>query len=77
MPTYKFRDNNTGEEFEKWMYMADREPYLKDNPHITQVPAGMSSISEIGDWKNSKVPHFLKHMHNYRIPKVVDFIQSK
>jgi len=60
MPTYRFKDNNTGEEFERWMYMADREPYLKENPHITQVPTGMYSISEVGDWKNSKVPGSFK-----------------
>ena len=60
MPTYRFKDNNTGEEFEKWMYMAEREPYLKENPHITQVPTGMSSVSEVGDWKNTKVPGSFK-----------------
>ena len=60
MPTYKFKDNNTGEIFEKWMYMSEREPYLAENPHITQVPTGMTSISEVGDWKNSKVPGSFK-----------------
>jgi len=52
MPTYKFKDNNTGEEFEKWMYMADREPYLAANPHITQMPTLLHSVSEIGNWQN-------------------------
>ncbi len=56
MPTYRFRDNNTGEEFDKWMYMAEREPYLSDNPHITQVPTGMNAIGSIGEWKDNKVP---------------------
>jgi hypothetical protein len=37
MPTYRFLDNNTGEEFEEIMAMADREPYLTANPHVTQV----------------------------------------
>jgi len=52
MPTYKFKDNNTGEEFEKWMYMADRKPYLDANPHITQMPTLLNSVSEIGNWQN-------------------------
>ena len=64
MPTYKFRDNTTGEIYEKWMFMADREPYLESNPNVTQVPTGMASISEIGDWKNTKVPGSFKDVLN-------------
>jgi hypothetical protein len=60
MPTYRFKDNNTGEVFDKWMYMAEREPYLEANPNLTQVPAGFTSISEVGDWKNTKVPGSFK-----------------
>jgi hypothetical protein len=52
MPTYKFKDNNTGDEFEKWMYMAEREPYLAANPHITQMPTLLHSVSEVGNWQN-------------------------
>ena len=52
MPTYKFKDNNTGEEFEKWMYMAEREKYLADNPHLTQMPTLLHAVSEIGNWQN-------------------------
>lgn len=37
MPTYRFRDNDTGEEFEKWMLMDERESFLKDNPNIKQL----------------------------------------
>ena len=52
MPTYKFKDNNTGEEFEKWMLMAEREPYLADNPHLTQMPTLLNAVSEVGNWQN-------------------------
>lgn len=52
MPTYKFRDNNTGEVFEKWMYMAEREPYLEANPNITQMPTLLHSVGEVGDFQN-------------------------
>lgn len=48
MPTYKFRDNLTGEEFEKWMYMAEREPFLEANPHLTQVPYAPNAVSGVG-----------------------------
>lgn len=37
MPTYCFRNNETGEVHEEVMKMADREKYLKDNPNFTQV----------------------------------------
>ena len=37
MPTYCFRNNETGEVHEDMMKMDDREKYLKDNPNLTQV----------------------------------------
>jgi len=38
MPTYDFRNNETGEEWEAMMTIADKEVFLKENPHITQIP---------------------------------------
>ena len=38
MPNYTFRNKDgSGEIFEKFLKMADREVYLLDNPHIQQV----------------------------------------
>jgi predicted nucleic acid-binding Zn ribbon protein len=37
MPTYTFINNDTGEEFELFMKMAEQDPYLKDNPHISRT----------------------------------------
>lgn len=37
MPTYSFRDENTLEEFEKTMKNEERELFLEQNPHITQI----------------------------------------
>ena len=37
MPTYCFRNNETGEVHEEMMKMDDREKYLKDHPELTQV----------------------------------------
>lgn len=51
-PTYRFEDTNTGEVFEQWMYMNEREKYLSDNPHLKQIPTGFSPIGEVGDWRN-------------------------
>ena len=37
MPTYCFRNNETGEVHEEIIKMDDREKYLKDHPELTQV----------------------------------------
>jgi L-lysine 2,3-aminomutase len=37
MPTYCFRNNDTGEVHEEMIKMDDREQYLKDHPELTQV----------------------------------------
>ena len=52
MPTYKFKDNVTGEEFEKSMYMAERLPYLEANQQLTQMPSLLHAVSEVGNWQN-------------------------
>ena len=36
MPTYTFRNRETGEEWTDMMSIADREKFLEDNPHIEQ-----------------------------------------
>jgi hypothetical protein len=52
MPTYRFENTETGEIFEKWMYMADKEPYLKENPHIKALIPTQMNVGEVGDWRN-------------------------
>lgn len=37
MPTYTFRNKESGETFDKLMPMAQRESYLQDNPQLEQV----------------------------------------
>lgn len=37
MPLYSIRDNNTGEIVEVNMSIADKQQYLRDNPHLEQV----------------------------------------
>ena len=40
MPLYDFKDTKTGEIFEKFMSIASKEEYLKENPHIEPVMSG-------------------------------------
>ena len=46
MPTYRFRNMNTGKEYDKFMSNNEREKYLKTHPLITQLP---SIVDVVGD----------------------------
>ena len=45
MPTYSFKNTDTGEEFDKFMSISAREEYLKENPHIQ--PRITSSVAVV------------------------------
>jgi hypothetical protein len=68
MPTYKFKDKVTGEVFEKWMYMAQREPFLETNPNLVQVPYVPNTVSEVGDFQNKTDGGWNEVLH--RVSKV-------
>lgn len=48
MPTYNFRDKNSGEEFEIHMRISELDQYKADNPHLeqflTRAPAMTDSV---------------------------------
>lgn len=44
MPTYKFLNNNTGEEYEEFMSISALDKYLEENPHIVQLVNGAPLI---------------------------------
>lgn len=48
MPTYTFRNKETGEYFDQFMGISAREEFLKENPNletvITQAPAFGDSV---------------------------------
>lgn len=48
MPTYAFRNKETGEVLEQFMKMDAREQFLKDNPHLEStvtVPLGLVRVT--------------------------------
>ena len=55
MPTYRFENTETGEIFEKWMYMSDKEPYLKENPNLKPLIPTQMNVGEVGEWQNKLV----------------------
>ena len=44
MPTYAFRNEETGEEHQEFMSISSLDEYLVANPHITQLVNGAPSI---------------------------------
>ena len=46
MPTYNFRNKETGEEFEKFMSISAREQYLSENPHIETMISGAPMVCD-------------------------------
>jgi hypothetical protein len=40
MPTYTFRNKDTGEQFDQFMGISAREDYLKQNPHLETIITG-------------------------------------
>ena len=46
MPTYTFKDNDTGVVYDEFMGMSEKDKYLEDNPHISQVPVMFSYVGD-------------------------------
>jgi hypothetical protein len=44
MPTYRFLNNDTNEEFEDFMSISALSQFLEENPHITQLVNGAPLI---------------------------------
>ena len=45
MPTYVFKDRLTGEQFEKFLSISEKEQFLKDNPDYKSVLTAPNIIS--------------------------------
>ena len=52
MPTYTFKNKDTGETYDKMLKIAEKEQYLKDNPNIQSV---LTAPNFVGD-------HIIKKM---------------
>lgn len=81
MPTYDFRNKETGEVFEKMMKIADKEQYLIDNPHIEQTivtaPA-MCDPTRIGvAKKDTGFKEVLQKIHSRAVGSVLNTTSSQ
>jgi hypothetical protein len=62
MPTYSFIDTETGEEFDSFMKMSEREEFLKENPHIQTVLTTPAIVSGVVGAGSLKVPDGFKEV---------------
>jgi hypothetical protein len=46
MPTYKFLNNTTSEEYLEFMSISALDVYLQENPNVTQLVNGAPSIGD-------------------------------
>lgn len=44
MPTYTFKNTETGETFDQFMGINSREQFLKENPHLEQIHIGSAAL---------------------------------
>jgi len=45
MPNYRFKDKNTGDEWEEFMGISAADEYLKENPHIERMVNGVPGLA--------------------------------
>ena len=46
MPTYRFYDTTTQEEYEEFMAMSELDDYKKLNPHVKQLPSAPAIVGD-------------------------------
>ena len=51
MPTYRFKDTTTGEEFDAFMSWSERVDYLAENSHIQPCVTAPAIVSGVGNTK--------------------------
>jgi hypothetical protein len=53
MPIYTFKNNDTDEVFDKFISISEKDIFLLESPHITQIIGAPKIISGRGDMKVS------------------------
>ena len=68
MPHYNFKNKETDEEFTLELNIAEREIYLKDNPHVQQILSALN----IGDPLRMGITQPPKDFSKYVLGKVAN-----
>jgi hypothetical protein len=48
MPTYQFKNKDTGQEFEDFMSISSKEKFLEENQNIEQVLTALNIVDPVG-----------------------------
>jgi len=79
MPTYAFRDKNTGDVHERFLSFTGRDEYLQQNPHlevtITQAPAFVGDHVAIK--KDTGFKEVLQKIHEKTPGSVLNTLSSQ
>ena len=51
MPTYTFENTETGEVFDKVLKMSEKDDFLKSNPNLKSIIAGINIVAGVGQMK--------------------------
>lgn len=62
MPTYSFLNKDTGEEFDLFMRISERDEYLKSNPNIVSVITAPAIVSGVSTSSQNRVPDGFKEV---------------
>lgn len=62
MPTYSFINIETGEIFESFLKMSDRDQFLRDNPHVQAVITAPAIVSGVSSSSQNRVPDGFKEV---------------
>lgn len=62
MPTYSFRNTQTGEEFDDFMSISAKEKYIEENPHIQQILTQVNIVDPAGIGVSRPPSDFSKHV---------------
>ena len=62
MTTFRFMNNETGEQFDDFLSNSRREELLDKNPHITQIPTPFAIVSTVATTVDSKTDDGFKEV---------------
>jgi hypothetical protein len=62
MPTYSFLNNETGEVFDAFMKISERDDYLKTNPNFSPVVTAPNIVSGVSTSTQYRVPDGFKEV---------------
>jgi hypothetical protein len=64
MPTYKFYNTKTGEEYEEFMSISEREVYMESNPHLEARVNGAPALLSSRGGDRTRTPSGFKEVLN-------------